>query len=69
MSRYATVSTDRRADYYAKASRLIAADALAFYTRAERGRRWQNENLGLMAREYERAEMLDASPVDPDYQH
>lgn len=69
MSRYETMSIDRRPDYYANAAELIANDPLGFYTRAERGRRWQNENLGRMAREYEREQMLDAAPVDPDYQH
>ena len=69
MSRYETVSIDRRADYYGKAAMHIAADPLDFYTRIERGRRWQNDNLGLTAREYEREQMWDAAPVDPEYQH
>jgi hypothetical protein len=38
---YASTSIDRRAIYYARAADLIAADPLDFYTRAERGRRWQ----------------------------
>jgi len=32
---------DRRADYYRRAADHIAADPLDFYTRAERGRRFQ----------------------------
>ena len=38
---YASTSIDRRADYYARCAELIAADPLDFYTRAERGRRFQ----------------------------
>lgn len=36
-----TIIRDRTAAYYARAAALIAADPLAFYTRAERGRRFQ----------------------------
>ena len=38
---YASTSIDRRAEYYARAASVIAADPLDFYTRAERGRRFQ----------------------------
>lgn len=38
---YASTSIDRRADYYVRAAAVIAADPLDFYTRAERGRRFQ----------------------------
>lgn len=38
---YASTSIDRRAIYYARAATVIAADPLDFYTRAEKGRRWQ----------------------------
>ncbi len=41
MTRYETVSVDRRAEYYARAAKHIAADPLNFYTRAEQGRKWQ----------------------------
>ncbi len=37
---YPGTSIDRRADYYARAAAVIAADPLDFYTRAERGRRF-----------------------------
>lgn len=40
MTRYETVSTDRKAAYYANVAPLIAADPLFFYTRAEKGRKW-----------------------------
>jgi hypothetical protein len=36
---YASMSIDRRAEYYARCAELIAADPLDFYTRAEKGRR------------------------------
>lgn len=39
---YASTSVDRRAQYYARCADIIAADPLDFYTRAERGRRWQS---------------------------
>ena len=39
---YASTSVDRRAQYYARCADIIAADLLDFYTRAERGRRWQS---------------------------
>lgn len=42
---YASISIDRRADYYARCAALIAADPLDFYTRAERGRRFQASRL------------------------
>lgn len=42
---YASMSIDRRADYYARCAALIAADPLDFYTRAERGRRFQASRL------------------------
>lgn len=38
---YASTSVDRRAEYYARSAAVIAADPLDFYTRAERGRRFQ----------------------------
>jgi len=38
---YASTSVDRRAIYYTRAANVIAADPLDFYTRAEKGRRWQ----------------------------
>lgn len=37
---YASISVDRRADYYARCAELIAADPLDFYTRAEKGRKF-----------------------------
>ncbi|MGH8030045.1 MAG: hypothetical protein ACREO3_08930 [Arenimonas sp.] len=37
--RYASMSIDRRAEYYARCASLIASDPLDFYTRAEKGRR------------------------------
>jgi hypothetical protein len=36
---YVVLTIDRRAEYYARAAALIAADPLGFYTRAETGRR------------------------------
>ena len=36
---YASMSIDRRAEYYARCAEVIAADPLDFYTRAEKGRR------------------------------
>lgn len=36
---YVVLTIDRRAEYYARAAPLIAADPLGFYTRAEKGRR------------------------------
>ena len=45
---YASMSIDRRAEYYARCAELIAADPLDFYTRAEKGRRilanWMGPN-------------------------
>jgi len=38
---YASISIDRREAYYERAAQLIAADPLAFYCRAEAGRRVQ----------------------------
>jgi hypothetical protein len=40
---YASTSIDRRAEYYARCASVIAADPLDFYTRAEKGRRFQAE--------------------------
>jgi hypothetical protein len=40
MSSYASMSIDRRAEYYARCAPLIAADPLDFYTRAEKGRQF-----------------------------
>lgn len=37
---YASISIDRRAEYYARCAPLIAADPLDFYTRAEKGRQF-----------------------------
>jgi hypothetical protein len=45
MTSYASISVDRRADYYARCAGIIAADPLDFYTRAERGRRFQASRL------------------------
>ena len=42
---YASTSVDRRAIYYARAAEIIAADPLDFYTRAERGRKFQTSQL------------------------
>jgi hypothetical protein len=42
---YASTSIDRRAIYYARAATLIAADPLDFYTRAEKGRKFQTSRL------------------------
>jgi|SRR5688500_8315544 hypothetical protein len=46
---YASMSIDRRAEYYARCAELIAADPLDFYTRAEKGRRilanWMSPNV------------------------
>jgi hypothetical protein len=39
---YASISIDRREAYYERAASLIAKDPLAFYTRAEQGRRVQS---------------------------
>jgi hypothetical protein len=44
---YASTSVDRRAEYYARSAAVIAADPLDFYTRAERGRRFQASRLTL----------------------
>ncbi|MEO8161022.1 MAG: hypothetical protein ABI588_06355 [Arenimonas sp.] len=38
---YTSISIDRREAYYARCAPLIASDPLAFYTRAENGRRVQ----------------------------
>jgi hypothetical protein len=38
---YASTSVDRRAEYYARCASVIAADPLDFYTRAEKGRKFQ----------------------------
>jgi hypothetical protein len=35
-------TTDRRAEYYQRAAKVIAEDPLGFYTRAEKGRRYQS---------------------------
>lgn len=37
---YVSTSIDRRAQYYARISHLIAMDPLAFYSRAEKGRQY-----------------------------
>jgi hypothetical protein len=37
---YASMSIDRRAEYYTRCAPLIAADPLSFYTRAEKGRQF-----------------------------
>lgn len=39
---YASISIDRREAYYERAAKLIAADPLGFYCRAEAGRRVQS---------------------------
>jgi hypothetical protein len=41
---YASTSVDRRAEYYNRAAAVIAADPLDFYTRAEKGRKFQAEH-------------------------
>lgn len=41
MSRWETITIDRRTSYYARAAISIARDPLDFYTRAERGRKFQ----------------------------
>jgi hypothetical protein len=46
---YASTSIDRRAIYYARAATVIAADPLDFYTRAEKGRRWQTSQFAARA--------------------
>lgn len=51
MASYASTSIDRRADYYARCAELIAADPLDFYTRAERGRRFQASRLNIGSRQ------------------
>ena len=43
---YASTSIDRRAEYYARCASVIAADPLDFYTRAEKGRRFQAAQFG-----------------------
>jgi hypothetical protein len=43
---YASTSIDRRAAYYVRSAILIAADPLDFYTRAERGRKFQTTQFG-----------------------
>ena len=42
---YASISIDRRAEYYARCAELIAADPLDFYTRAEKGRKFLASHL------------------------
>ncbi|MFT3807079.1 hypothetical protein [Arenimonas sp.] len=37
---YVSTSIDRRAQYYARISHLIASDPLGFYSRAEKGRQY-----------------------------
>ena len=46
---YASTSIDRRAEYYARCASVIAADPLDFYTRAEKGRRFQAAQFGMHA--------------------
>jgi len=46
---YASTSIDRRAEYYARCASVIAADPLDFYTRAEKGRRFQAAQYGVEA--------------------
>ena len=46
---YASTSIDRRAEYYARCASVIAADPLDFYTRAEKGRRFQAAQFGVQA--------------------
>jgi len=43
--KYSSMSIDRRAQYYARAADVIAADPLDFYTRAEKGRKFQTSQL------------------------
>lgn len=51
MASYASISIDRRADYYARCAEFIAADPLDFYTRAEKGRRFQASRLNIRSRQ------------------
>lgn len=44
---YASTSVDRRAEYYARCASVIAADPLDFYTRAEKGRKFQAARMGM----------------------
>lgn len=37
---YVSTSIDRRAQYYARISHLIAQDPISFYSRAEKGRQY-----------------------------
>jgi len=37
---YVSTSIDRRAQYYARVSQLIARDPISFYSRAEKGRQY-----------------------------
>jgi hypothetical protein len=46
---YASTSIDRRAEYYARCASVIAADPLDFYTRAEKGRRFQAAQFNVQA--------------------
>lgn len=59
------VVRDRRPEYYARVADALAADPLDFYTRAERGRRWQS---GFVARAFPSPHELllrDAPVYDP----
>jgi hypothetical protein len=52
---YASISVDRRAEYYARCAELIAADPLDFYTRAEKGRKFLASRLNPYANEAPKA--------------
>ena len=55
---YASTSIDRRAEYYARCASVIAADPLDFYTRAEKGRRFQAAQFGIQAEQTMQARVV-----------
>lgn len=55
---YASTSVDRRAEYYARCASVIAADPLDFYTRAEKGRKFQASRLGLQVQATPQAQVV-----------
>src|SRR5918993_5013649 len=55
---YASTSIDRRAEYYARCASVIAADPLDFYTRAEKGRRFQAAQFGSNAEQSAQARVV-----------
>ena len=67
---YASMSIDRRAEYYARCAELIAADPLDFYTRAEKGRRILANWMGPGAAKIPAmADLFNAAIVGKDAQH